>query len=63
MIPRTGAAGLLDHRVRIIAAAPATGGGFYEQIDYGGREVDDVYIGSKWMLETYSFLDPEARWA
>jgi dipeptidyl aminopeptidase/acylaminoacyl peptidase len=32
---------------------------FYEQIDYGGREVDDVYLGMKWMLETYSFLDPK----
>lgn len=33
------------------------GRGFYEQIDYGGREVDDVYIGTQWMLENYSFLD------
>ncbi|HTS32266.1 MAG TPA: prolyl oligopeptidase family serine peptidase [Bryobacteraceae bacterium] len=33
------------------------GRGFYEQIDYGGREVDDVYLGMQWMLETYSFLD------
>ena len=32
---------------------------FYEQIDYGGREVDDVYLGMKWMLETYDFLDPK----
>jgi dipeptidyl aminopeptidase/acylaminoacyl peptidase len=31
---------------------------FYEQIDYGAREVDDVLIGTDWMLETYSFLDP-----
>jgi dipeptidyl aminopeptidase/acylaminoacyl peptidase len=35
------------------------GRGFYEQIDYGAREVDDVYIGMQWMLETYSFLDPK----
>jgi len=35
------------------------GRGFYEQIDYGGREVDDVYIGTQWMLENYSFLDPK----
>lgn len=35
------------------------GRGFYEQIDYGGREVDDVYIGMQWMLENYSFLDPK----
>lgn len=33
------------------------GRGFYEQIDYGGREVDDVYLGTQWMLETYPFLD------
>jgi dipeptidyl aminopeptidase/acylaminoacyl peptidase len=35
------------------------GRGFYEQIDYGGREVDDVHLGMKWMLENYSFLDPK----
>ncbi len=32
---------------------------FYEQIDYGGREVDDVYNSTKWMLDTYAFLDPK----
>jgi dipeptidyl aminopeptidase/acylaminoacyl peptidase len=31
---------------------------FYELIDYGGREVDDIVAGTDWMLETYSFLDP-----
>jgi dipeptidyl aminopeptidase/acylaminoacyl peptidase len=35
------------------------GRGFYQQIDYGGREVDDVFMGMKWMLENYSFLDPQ----
>lgn len=35
------------------------GRGFYEQIDYGGREIDDVYQGTLWMLETYNFLDPK----
>src|SRR5258707_617019 len=35
------------------------GRGFYEQIDYGGREVDDVFLGMLWMLETYAFLDPK----
>ena len=34
------------------------GRAMYEDIDYGGREVDDVYLGMKWMLERYSFLDP-----
>ncbi len=32
---------------------------FWRQIDYGGREVDDAYAGREWMLETYSFLDPQ----
>ena len=35
------------------------GRNFYEQIDYGGREVDDVHYGTLWMLENYSFLDPK----
>jgi dipeptidyl aminopeptidase/acylaminoacyl peptidase len=35
------------------------GRGFYEAIDYGGLEVDDVYQGMKFMLERYSFLDPK----
>lgn len=30
---------------------------FYEQIDYGGREIDDVFNSTRWMLDTYSFLD------
>ena len=42
-----------------IAAAPGTAGQFWEQIDYGGREVDDVYNGMTWMLDTYEFLDPK----
>jgi dipeptidyl aminopeptidase/acylaminoacyl peptidase len=35
------------------------GRGFYEQIDYGGREVDDVFAGCQWMLGEYDFLDPK----
>lgn len=35
------------------------GGSYYRQIDYGGYEVDDVYAARQWMLETYSFLDPQ----
>lgn len=35
------------------------GGGFYQLIDYGGREVDDVYLAREWMLENYAFLDPK----
>jgi dipeptidyl aminopeptidase/acylaminoacyl peptidase len=33
------------------------GKGFYEDIDYGGRETDDVFMGMQWMLQRYSFLD------
>jgi dipeptidyl aminopeptidase/acylaminoacyl peptidase len=35
------------------------GRALYEDIDYGGRETDDVYMGMQWMLERYSFLDPK----
>jgi len=35
------------------------GSSFYRQIDYGGRENDDVFAGRAWMLETYDFLDPK----
>jgi dipeptidyl aminopeptidase/acylaminoacyl peptidase len=35
------------------------GRGYYEQIDYGGNEVDDVYRGMQWMLAKYSYLDPK----
>ena len=35
------------------------GRGFYEEIDYGGREVDDVFGGCQWMLGEYDFLDPK----
>ena len=33
------------------------GRAFYEAIDYGGRENDDVFAARNWMIETYSFLD------
>jgi dipeptidyl aminopeptidase/acylaminoacyl peptidase len=52
---------LLDQGYSIIApdyrGSTGYGSEFYEQIDYGGREVDDVLIGTQWMLDTYSFLD------
>jgi dipeptidyl aminopeptidase/acylaminoacyl peptidase len=35
------------------------GRGLYEQFDYGGLETDDVYLGMKWALERYKFLDPK----
>jgi dipeptidyl aminopeptidase/acylaminoacyl peptidase len=54
---------LLQQGYSIIASdyrgSTGYGRGFYEQIDYGGREVDDVYVGMKWMLENHSFLDPK----
>lgn len=30
---------------------------FYDEIDYGGAEVDDVFAARAWMLENYSFFD------
>jgi dipeptidyl aminopeptidase/acylaminoacyl peptidase len=33
------------------------GNGFFNQIDYGGLEVDDVFNARAWMLENYDFLD------
>ncbi|HEY1341446.1 MAG TPA: prolyl oligopeptidase family serine peptidase [Bryobacteraceae bacterium] len=54
---------LLEQGYSIIASdyrgSTGYGRGFYEQIDYGGREVDDVYIGMQWMLENHPFLDPQ----
>lgn len=35
------------------------GRAYYDLIDYGGRENDDVFAAREWMLETYSFLDPK----
>ena len=35
------------------------GSGFFNQIDYGGLEVDDVFHAREWMLENYDFLDPK----
>jgi len=52
---------LLEQGYSIIASdyRGSTGYGrqFYEQIDYGGREIDDVFAGTQWMLDTYNFLD------
>jgi dipeptidyl aminopeptidase/acylaminoacyl peptidase len=54
---------LLDQGYSVVSTdyRGSTGYGrpFYEQIDYGGREVDDVFLGMQWMLENYSFLDPK----
>jgi len=54
---------LLEQGYSIISAdyrgSTGYGRGFYEQIDYGGREVDDVYLSGQWMLENHPFLDPK----
>jgi len=54
---------LLEQGYSIVSAdyrgSTGYGRGFYQQIDYGGREVDDVYLSGQWMLETHSFLDPK----
>jgi len=33
------------------------GKGFYERIDYGGREVDDCHAAVQWALENFDFVD------
>jgi len=52
---------LMDQGYTVIApdyrGSSGYGQGFYQDIDYGGREVDDVFEARKWMLDTYSFLD------
>lgn len=35
------------------------GRGMYELIDYGGREVEDVYASRNYMLENYDFVDKD----
>ena len=34
------------------------GKGFYELIDYGGREVDDIHASKEWALDNFDFVDP-----
>ncbi len=52
---------LMDQGYTVIApdyrGSSGYGQGFYQDIDYGGREVDDVFEARKWMLDMYSFLD------
>ena len=54
---------LLEQGYTIVATdyrgSTGYGRGYFEEIDYGGLEVDDVYRGMQWMLERYSFLDPK----
>src|SRR5579885_727621 len=52
---------LMDQGYTVIApdyrGSSGYGVGFYTQIDYGGREVDDVFAARQWMLDRYGFLD------
>lgn len=54
---------LIDQGYSVIApdyrGSSGYGQGFYQQIDYGGREVDDVFAARQWMLDAYSFFDPK----
>jgi dipeptidyl aminopeptidase/acylaminoacyl peptidase len=54
---------LVDQGYTVIApdyrGSTGYGQALYQQIDYGGREVDDVFQARQWMLEAYSFLDPK----
>ena len=53
---------LLEQNYTVIApdyrGSTGYGRGFYELIDYGGRENDDVLAARNWMLEAHAFLDP-----
>ena len=35
------------------------GRGMYQEIDYGGLEVEDVYAGRNYMIENYEFVDED----
>jgi dipeptidyl aminopeptidase/acylaminoacyl peptidase len=54
---------LIDQGYSVIAPdyRGSTGYGqqLYNEIDYGGREVDDVFAAREWMLGAYSFFDPK----
>jgi acetyl esterase/lipase len=54
---------LLEQGYTIVACdyrgSTGYGGGYYQAIDYGGLEVDDVYRSMQWMLAKYSYLDPK----
>lgn len=32
---------------------------FYQLIDYGGREVDDIHASKQWALDNFDFVDPQ----
>jgi dipeptidyl aminopeptidase/acylaminoacyl peptidase len=52
---------LLEQGYTIVApeyrGSTGYGRDFYQHIDYGGRENDDVFAARNWALETHTFLD------
>ncbi len=54
---------LLDQGYVVIApeyrGSTGYGSAFYDEIDYGGREIEDVYLGGQWVLKNRDFVDPK----
>jgi dipeptidyl aminopeptidase/acylaminoacyl peptidase len=54
---------LLQQGYAVVAAdyrgSAGYGQEYWELIDYGGLEVEDVFAGRQFMLETYDIIDPE----
>jgi dipeptidyl aminopeptidase/acylaminoacyl peptidase len=54
---------LIDEGYVVIApeyrGSTGYGGGFYDQIDYGGAEIDDSYGARNWAVENLPQVDPE----
>jgi dipeptidyl aminopeptidase/acylaminoacyl peptidase len=54
---------LLQQRYAVIApeyrGSSGYGREFWELVDYGGLEIDDVDAGRQWMIENHDFLDPK----
>jgi len=54
---------LLEQGYAVIApdyrGSSGYGAEFWKQIDYGGREVDDVFAAKQWMLENHPNIDAE----
>ncbi len=52
---------LIEQGYVVIAAdyrgSTGYGSGFYNQIDYGGREIEDVYLSGQWAMEHYDIVD------
>jgi dipeptidyl aminopeptidase/acylaminoacyl peptidase len=54
---------LIDQGYVIVApeyrGSTGYGGDFYDQIDYGGREIDDVKAARDWAVENLTSIDPK----